>query len=213
MENLVKNFRNIENSIARYIYKKYIMPEPNTEDIDIEDGNILSRNIEVEDEDEECVDEREECVDEGEECVDEGEECADEGEDYAVDVENINTPQVNKNVLLDKTLYKIYLQTIFDLERKTGRILQDDVLKEDLKKMNIADKAYNINPANFNPKEYESLPDILRCTFIRKNKHRYYRCCNKVINDDSDICKKHENSENIYLDKYNELLDSNVGTH
>jgi hypothetical protein len=99
------------------------------------------------------------------------------------------------------------LQKVFDLERHSFRILQEDVLKEDLKQMTIADKAYELNPTNFNTKEYDCLPDVLRCTYIRKHKHRYYRCQNKTINDDHDICKKHENSENIYIDKYNELLE------
>ena len=120
-------------------------------------------------------------------------------------VAEVNQEQIDKK--FDNKLYKLYLQRIFDLERHSFRILQEDVLREDLKNMAIADKAYELNPKNFNPMEYDSLPDVLRCSFIRKYKHRYYRCKNKIINDDSDICKKHENSENIYIDKYNELLD------
>lgn len=189
MEEMVKNFKSIENGIARYIYKKYIMPKNITE----EDTPVNEDSITEEDEDTEDKEDIEEEIVVETESVDSVAEVA----------AKVNT-EVNTEV--DNKLYKIYLQRIFDFERHLFRILQDDVLKEDLKKMEIADKAYELNPNNFNPMEYDSLPDVLRCTFIRKYKHRYYRCKNRVINNDSDICKKHENSENIYIDRYNELL-------
>ena len=144
MDLIVKDFNRIENSIARYIFKKYIANANN-----------------------------------------------DTGTSF-------NT-----------VLYKLYIQNIFELERHSFRILQEDVLKEDLKQMTLADKAYEASGGgkNYNCNDYTSLPDILRCTYIRKYKHRYYRCKNKVINDDCDVCKKHENCDNIYYDKYNELLE------
>ena len=169
---MVKNFKSIENGIARYIYKKYIMQK-----------NITEEVAEV-----------------AEESVAEEKSIA----EVAPKVDKKVNVEVNADV--DNKLYKIYLQRIFNFERHSFRILQDDVLKEDLKKMEIADKAYELNSKNFNPMEYGSLPDVLRCSYIRKSKHRYYRCKNRVIDDDSDICKKHENSENIYIDRYNELL-------
>ena len=112
---------------------------------------------------------------------------------------------LNRKVF-DNKIYKIYLRTIFDYDRHLFRISQDNVFEEDLKQMRLADKAYENNPKEFKFNDFKSYPDILRCTFIIKHKHRYYRCKNKVINDDNDICKKHENVENIYIDKYNDLL-------
>ena len=136
------------------------------------------------------------------------------------------------------TQYKSYLQTIFNFDRITFRITQEDVIKQDYKQMSLSNKAYNFNKANFNPREYEILPDILRCKFIRKYKHRYYRCLNKCIKnipqiisyennehpesndntddnpDDDRLCHIHETCYNLYLDKYNELLklyiDNNI---
>ena len=181
-----KNFKSIENSIARYIYIKYIMQK-----------QIIK---------EEQTNSKDESINEDAGNEDAGNEDAgneDAGNEDAGN-EELNVKNIAK---IDNKLYKIYLQRIFDFERHSFRILQEDVLKEDLKNMAIADKAYELNPKNFNPSEYDSLPDVLRCSFIRKSKHRYYRCRNKVINDDSDICKKHENSENIYIDRYNELID------
>ena len=132
--------------------------------------------------------------------------------------------------------YKIYLQKIFDVKRIKFRICQQDIIKEDLKRMSISDIAYNFNPTNFKPKDYDILPNILRCTYIRKHKNKYYRCLNKNIqinnthvkndtldntldnndndNDDNDdedededkLCAIHDNCYNIYLDKYITLI-------
>jgi hypothetical protein len=213
MEEMSKNFKSIENSIARYIYKKYIMPNH----IDVKD-NISNK----------CMNNLKEDGIDGIDGIDgmngmngmdgmngmngiDGIDGIDgmngmdgmngiDGIDGMDGIKNTNKPQ------FDNKLYKIYLQKIFYCKRQSFRILQEDVLKEDLKQMAIADNAYDINPKQYNILAYDSFPDVLRCTYIRKYKHRYYRCKNKVINDDSDICKKHENSDNIYLDKYNELL-------
>ena len=209
LNDIAKSFRNIENSIAKYIYKKYIMPKPininNTVTQNNEDNivdNIVENTSENEDEDA---------------YVSEEDKDEDVSVSEAANVEELTNEDKSKSIILDNQikiqdtinikLYKLYLQKIFDLERHSFRILQHDVLKDDLKNIAIADKAYNINPTNFNPKDYKSLPDVLRCTYIRKHKHRYYRCQHKIINDDNDICKKHENCENIYIDKYNELLE------
>lgn len=192
LNNIAKSFRNIENSIAKYIYKKYIMQQP----VQNDENDIMENDVVEDDDTEDDV-------------------LSEDAEETNTNIEEI--PNEDKNIILDNQLkinqtintklYKLYLQKVFDLERHSFRILQEDVLKEDLKNITIADKAYELNPNNFNPKEYDSLPDILRCTYIRKYKHRYYRCQNKIINDDHDICKKHENCENIYIDIYNNLLD------
>lgn len=216
INDIAKSFRNIENSISKYIYKKYIMPKPininNTVTQNNQDNqdNILENTSENEDEDVSVSEEDEDA---------DADESAEINASEAANVEELTNEDKSKSksIILDNQikiqdtinikLYKLYLQKIFDLERHSFRILQHDVLKDDLKNIAIADKAYNINPTNFNPKDYKSLPDVLRCTYIRKHKHRYYRCQNKIINDDNDICKKHENCENIYIDKYNELLE------
>jgi len=210
LNDITKSFRNIENSIAKYIYKKYIMPKPininNTVTQNNQDNqyNIVENTSENQDEDASVSEEEEDEYDDAEINASEAANVEElTNEDKSIILDN----QIKIQDTINIKLYKLYLQKIFDLERHSFRILQDDVLKEDLKNMAIADKAYNINPKNFNPKDYNSLPDVLRCTYIRKYKHRYYRCHNKIINDDNDICKKHENCENIYIDKYNELLE------
>jgi hypothetical protein len=209
LNDITKSFRNIENSISKYIYKKYIMPKPininNTVTQNNEDNqyNIVENTSENEDEDAYVSEEE----DEYEDAEINASEAANVKELTNEDKSIILDNQIKIQDTINIKLYKLYLQKIFDLERHSFRILQDDVLKDDLKNMAIADKAYNINPKNFIPKDYNSLPDVLRCTYIRQHKHRYYRCQNKIINDDNDICKKHENCENIYIDKYNELLE------
>jgi hypothetical protein len=145
MEILVKDINNLENTIAKYIYNKYI------------DNN---KNLAI---------------------------------------KNINE--------INKKKYKIYLQNIFEFKRKCFVLNQEDIIRDDLKTMNIADKALERNPDKFNVSNFDIPPDILRCSYIRKYHHRYYRCKNRISNDDSDVCKTHENSENIYYDNYNDILE------
>jgi len=202
MEDMSKNFKSIENGIARYIYKKYIMPKNIIEeqahskgDVDVDMDMDIDMDMDMDMDEDSIIEDSKEFEDAKKDITD------------ADSVVEINEEEkIDKK--FDNNLYKLYLQRIFDLERHSFRILQEDVLTKDLKNMAIADKAYELNPKKFNPMEYDSLPDVLRCSFIRKYKHRYYRCKNKIINDDSDICKKHENCENIYIDRYNELLDA-----
>jgi hypothetical protein len=198
MEQLATDFKSIENSIARYIFKKYIMPKPNNQPEPISTNQLSNRDSDSD---------RDSDMDGDGDIASDMD--SDGDYDSGSDVEDVILDETNIGVSnkFDNKLYKLYCQQIFDLERHSFRILQDDVLKEDLKQMSIADKAYEINPKEYNINDNASLPDILRCTYIRKYKHRYYRCKNKVINDDCDVCKKHENCENIYIDKYNELLE------
>ena len=99
-----------------------------------------------------------------------------------------------------------FLKTIFNIERP-GIITQKESLETDLYKMDIADKAYDKDPKKFKLRQYESVPDVKRCSFIRKHKNKYKRCNIHVMNDDSDICYKHIDSPNIYWDRYCEVLD------
>ena len=201
MDELSKNINTIENRIAKYIYKKYIItiPQPQPQPPPQPQHEIL-------------IEKKQELP----------------GlQDKLKHLNKLDTKMFN-------TQYKSYLQTIFNFDRITFRITQEDVIKQDYKQMSLSNKAYNFNKANFNPREYEILPDILRCKFIRKYKHRYYRCLNKCIKnipqitsyennvqpetddnpDDDRLCHIHETCYNLYLDKYNELLklyiDNNI---
>ena len=99
-----------------------------------------------------------------------------------------------------------FIKTIFNIDRP--RIIsQKESLETDLYKMDIADKAYDKDPKNFKLRQYECVPDVKRCSFIRKHKNKYKRCKINVMNDDSDICYKHIDSPNIYWDRYCEVLD------
>lgn len=108
--------------------------------------------------------------------------------------------------LINKIDYKLFKDKIFSKERK-NIITQDEVLKKDLENMSIADEEYKKNPTLFNRQKYNSYPDEKRCTYIRKIKNKLIRCKNCIINDNEDVCIKHEDTPNIYWDKYNDLLE------
>ena len=112
---------------------------------------------------------------------------------------------------INKEEYKLYLDRIFSKERK-HIIKQNDVLSKDLENMTFADEEYEKNPEKFKRQIYKSYPDIKRCTYIRKYKHKLIRCKNSIINDDEDICSRHETTPNIYWDMYIELLEKNNTT-
>ena len=102
--------------------------------------------------------------------------------------------------------YKVYKDRVFGKDRK-GIIKQEDQLKDDLKKIKQADIAYNKKPLLFKKCKTNSYPDSKRCTYIRNYKNKLIRCKNNIINDNEDICFKHEDSPNIYWDSYIELLE------
>ena len=111
----------------------------------------------------------------------------------------------------DKSItYKEFTDTIFGLERK-AIITQDESLNEDLDNMDLADKVFDKDPEKFKRREYDSLPDIKRCTFIRKHKNKYIRCAMSISDDgnddNSDVCYKHESSINMYWDNYSRLIN------
>ena len=107
---------------------------------------------------------------------------------------------------LNKEEYKLFKDRIFDKERKS-MITQAEVLKKDLEDMTIADEEYEKQPNSFRRQKYNSYPDEKRCTYIRKIKHKLMRCKNGILNDDEDVCSKHEDTPNIYWDMYNDLLE------
>jgi hypothetical protein len=122
----------------------------------------------------------------------------------------LSTPKHKPTIpkVVDKVLYTIYCKNIFHQSRSCFTLNQNDLIREDIQIMTLADKTYAENPSAFKIGDFKLPPDVLRCSFIRKHHHRYYRCRNQIINKDSDICKKHENSENIYYDNYNDLLEA-----
>ena len=97
--------------------------------------------------------------------------------------------------------YKTYINTIFSLERPRI-ITQKESLETDLNNMEIADEEYDKDPKTFKVRQFDSLPDIKRCSFIRKHKNKYKRCANSIVNDDSDMCYKHIDSSNMYWNSY-----------
>ena len=113
--------------------------------------------------------------------------------------------------------YKEFTDIIFGLERK-AIITQDESLNEDLDNMDLADKVFEKAPEKFKRREYDSLPDVKRCTFIRKHKNKYIRCAMSISddgndgNDDgNDVCYKHESSVNMYWDNYCSFLEAGFG--
>ena len=110
----------------------------------------------------------------------------------------------------DSISYKEFTDTIFGLERK-AIITQDESLNEDLDNMDLANKVFEKDPEKFKRRDYDSLPDIKRCTFIRKHKNKYIRCAMSITDDDSDVCYKHESSINMYWDNYCSFLEAGFG--
>jgi len=141
LSQLTKNINGLENSIARYIYNKYINIDNTTDD---------------------------------------------------------NTTDDNS--------YKIYLDKIFIKTRKFDIIPQETIILDDIKNLQLANNDYEQNKI-IDIKKNGSLPDILRCSFICNSKNKYHRCNNKIMNDDIDVCYKHEYSENIYYDNYHQLFE------
>ena len=102
--------------------------------------------------------------------------------------------------------YNKYIHSIFNIERP-GIITQKESLESNLDKMATADEAYDKDPKTFKARQFGSLPDIKRCSYIRKHKNKYKRCNINVMNDDTDTCYKHFDSPNMYWDRYCEVLD------
>jgi ribosomal protein L17 len=119
-----------------------------------------------------------------------------------------NTTNTSENINKNKE-YKQFIDNIFGLERK-AIITQDESLNEDLDNMDLADKVFEKAPEKFKRRDYDSLPDVKRCTFIRKYKNKYIRCAMSITDDgnddNSDVCYKHESSVNMYWDNYSSFL-------
>ena len=103
---------------------------------------------------------------------------------------------VNKNA--DKN-YIEFKNNVFQKLRET-RIKQEDLLVSDTDTMMLANAKYDTD----NTIEGRDYPDLLRCTYIIKNKNRYSRCKNKS-GDSGDRCSKHDDLPNHYLEIYEKL--------
>jgi hypothetical protein len=187
MEKLSRDINSLENSVAKYIYIKYIQEHALDQVFENKDSSSSSSSSSYDN---------------------------DNNDNNDNNVVKPLKPKQKPNIkvarlkVLDKTAYTIYCKNIFHQSRSCFALNQDDLIREDIRIMRLADKAYEEHPVEFKVGDFELPPDILRCSFIRKHHHRYYRCRNQIMNKDNDICKKHENSENIYYDNYNDLLES-----
>ena len=193
MEQLSRDIKRLENSIARYIYIKYIQEREIANALEKEESSNSS------------------CSDDDEDNDDED----DDDDDEVVEIPTSNAKskakskaKVVRTKVLDKGAYTIYCKNVFYQSRSCFALNQNDLIREDIQIMTLADKAYEEHPDEFKVGNFDLPPNVLRCGFIRKYHHRYYRCKNQIMNKDSDICKKHKNCENIYYDNYNELLES-----
>lgn len=198
MERLSRDINRLENSVARYIYIKYIQAVDTVPVVDVaivdaggDDAGDGASSSEDEDKDEE---------------EEEKEKAVGKGTRKGKSVEKVKAKAARPKVL-DKAAYEVYRKNIFYHSRSCFVLNQDDLIREDIRIMNLADEAYDESPDGFKMSDYELPPDVLRCSFIRKHHHRYYRCRNAIMNKDSDICKKHENRDNIYYDNYNDILE------
>lgn len=182
MEKLSRDINLLENSVAKYIYIKYIQDRlivPNAE----ADENTKSQPI----------------SEKNKSSYSNSANSSSEGD------ESLKRKEIIPKII-DMLAYNIYRKNVFYQSRKCFTLDQKAIIREDLQSMEIADTAYDKNPDKFQVSDYELPPDALRCSFIRKYHHRYYRCRNIIMNKDSDICKKHKTHENIYYDNYNDLL-------
>jgi len=102
--------------------------------------------------------------------------------------------------------YNKFLHSIFSVERKS-LITQSESIDEELKNISIADTEFEKNPKKFRVRQFKSLPDIKRCSFIRYYKNKYKRCKSCVLNNNSDMCYKHKESINMYWDNYCSVIE------
>jgi hypothetical protein len=184
---LLKSFNRLDNYIARYIYKKYIAQDSSF--LEKQDSSFLEKSRAKKQDSSFLEKSRAKKQDLENPARKSGE------------LEGLKPSHKHTEIKIEN-----FLKTIFNIERP-GIITQKESLETDLYKMDIADKAYDKDPKKFKLRQYESVPDIKRCSFIRKHKNKYKRCNIHVMNDDSDICYKHIDSPNIYWDRYCEVLD------
>jgi len=254
MEYLVKDINNLENNIAKYIFKKYIynnkenveieeikeidnvnnteILENETNDTDLkddvdeiendnldddefeEDGEMENDSSDDEEFEEDNEMEKDEFEEDDEMEKDKFEE-DDEMEDNLRELENLKIEKQANEYIFNK-LFNEFKKQICYSKRSIFMKIQNDEIKKDLEYMTIANEAYehfktnnkNVKKVKFPFNDYKRLPDVIRCTYIRKKRHILIRCNNHNMNDHSIVCSKHEESENIYIDKYENIIDN-----
>ena len=132
-----------------------------------------------------------------------------EGEEVVEGVEGVEGGEgVNNKDNKCETLMQ-FMTNIFSIDRP-NIITQKESLETELENMEIADEEYDKDPLKFKTRQFNSLPDIKRCSFIRKHKNKYKRCANGIINNDADMCYKHIKSKNMYWDGYCKALEKYI---
>jgi hypothetical protein len=232
MDNLAKQFNKVENNIIRYIYIKYIQPnqvnqvnqvnnykfdekiskEPNNKEIGESSKDSDNDHNEQSENEEEVEDLNISDSDDAESNNAESDNAESDNNDIEqlgiTKSKNKSKTKPRKYKIQDPYRYTLFKKNIFTQKRSCAVISQEELIKNDIHTMKLADKAYERNPKEFQTSNFDIPPDVLRCSFIRKYHHRYIRCKNRISCDDSDVCKKHEECENIYLDSYNDLLET-----
>ena len=177
LELLVKSLNKLENYTTKYIYNKYIETKK-------EDTLVSIASVEIV---------------ESEDSEEEKSETTESTKQSELTFKYSRKPNNNEE-------YKVYTDKIFSKERK-HMIKQNDILTEDLDNMSFANDEYEIDPNSFHRQQNNSYPDIKRCSYIRKHKHKLIRCKNGIMSNDEDMCNLHEDKPNIYWDSYNELVE------
>ena len=89
--------------------------------------------------------------------------------------------------------------------RKPRLIIQDSIIRKDIKAIIMASDAYQDTPEDYPSglTEY-GYPDSLRCNYIIWRKNNFHRCQKKVFetDDSMDYCKCHQDMDNPYEADY-----------
>lgn len=97
----------------------------------------------------------------------------------------------------------VFMDTV--MPHKVGKLSQDDMVREELKTIALADECYTDNPELYPDKRTEyGYPDQFRCNFITYRRNRFGRCSNVISKEDPDnmYCCKHSSEYCEYADEY-----------
>ncbi len=91
------------------------------------------------------------------------------------------------------------------MPHKVGKLSQDDMVREELETIALADECYTDDPDLYPDKRTEyGYPDQFRCNFIIYRRNRFGRCSNVISKEDPDdmYCCKHSSEYCEYADEY-----------
>lgn len=91
------------------------------------------------------------------------------------------------------------------MPHKVGKLSQDDMVREELETIALADECYADDPELYPDKRTEyGYPDQFRCNFIIYRRNRFGRCSNVISKEDPDdmYCCKHSSEYCEYADEY-----------